>query len=261
MPGNLSSFSNPGGTPVATSADEFYQRQALAAKAASQQDAALAAMLSEGAANRAHQLTLAGSYADKSRDMRDVQQAGFAHDTGMEGLRGTNALALGKQGNEGALQRTQISVQPQMDRNALDREKYANEWNAGAPERNTTRAIFEEQGDLIKQQRLNAGASVDDRLSFLSGLRDPNFLIQKDRSKTDSAKLAAEAEQAKRADTIAIITPLLESGTAEGINEANKYLASIGMAPDATDEILMSILRNIGPTVGSALGRFTVGAK
>lgn len=103
MPGTMKTVFNNGGVPIATSADEFYQRQRLANQAQSSDDARLQAQLADNAANRALQLQTMGTYADKARDAQAAQQAGYTQATGLETLRGSNALALGRQGNEGAL--------------------------------------------------------------------------------------------------------------------------------------------------------------
>lgn len=121
MPGTLKTVFNNGGVPIATSADEFYQRQRLANQAQSSDDARLQAQLQDNAANRALQLQTMGTYADKARDATAAQQAGYTHATGLETMRGSNALALGKQSDDGALGRVYAGNVPQMT--ALDNEQ------------------------------------------------------------------------------------------------------------------------------------------
>lgn len=103
MPGTLKTVFNNGGVPIATSADEFYQRQRLANQAQASDDARLQAQLQDSAANRALQLQTMGDYASRAREAQTARQEGYAHETGLETMRGGNALALGKQSGENAL--------------------------------------------------------------------------------------------------------------------------------------------------------------
>ncbi len=126
--GSLSTFSNPGGTPIATSADEYYQRQVLADQARNGQDAQLAAMLA-----------MNGTFADKTAAAAKAQSDLFAHqDSANAGLYANN-LAVGKQSGDYGLKNIYAGNVPEMTRqqnlmteynntredNASDRELHA----------------------------------------------------------------------------------------------------------------------------------------
>jgi len=91
MPERTSSFYDPNGTTRATSADEFGMRDNLMRRQAQSQDAELRARLQDAAANRALQLQMGGSFADRS--------AADTHQTGMRINRDVDLARLQNQGN------------------------------------------------------------------------------------------------------------------------------------------------------------------
>ena len=109
----------------------------------------MAAMLAEGKANREQQLALSGTYADKSRDMMAAQQAGFAHNTGMESMRGANALALGKQGDEGALDRVYAGNMPQMTQLSNSQTRWETERGDNASQRALASKYADVEGNML----------------------------------------------------------------------------------------------------------------
>ncbi len=151
---------NNGGVPMATSADEFYQRQSLANQSQSNEQARLAAMLQDAAANRALQLQTMGSFADRAGQAANMQNAGFAHDTSMEGLRGTNALAVGKQAGDFNIAGIREGNMPEFGRQAIHMKEYGDARDDNAANREFGNAVAEYKLNALKNRGGQPAPSV-----------------------------------------------------------------------------------------------------
>ena len=124
MPELVRSFFNPNGSEQSTGVDSLREAALARRQAAGMQSAEMQARLTDAAANRALQLQMGGSYADRSRDAAGARTEGFAHDTAMEGQRGTNALAVGRQSGEFGLAGIMEGNVPELGRQAEQRRQW-----------------------------------------------------------------------------------------------------------------------------------------
>ncbi len=213
MPGLNKTVFNNGGVPVATSADEFYQRQNLANQGQAMDQARLAAQMQDAAANRALQLQTMGSFADRAGQATAAQTAGFAHDTSMEGLRGSNALAQGKQAGEFSLEGINAGNVPRMTQLANDQNRWETERGDMAPQRALAGKYATVEGDML-------GRLFADQAGGTAGsapLSQDQLLKQWSVFKNPASYGAAEERSQARADAmdaqrVAAGTAMMASG-------------------------------------------------
>lgn len=150
MPQLVRSFSNPTGVVQATALDQLGESRANRDAQERMQREALQASLSEGAANRAQQLNIQGSFQDQSGVQDRMLQSHLA------AAREQQMLA-----NQGSLANAQVGVSPQLQRLQQEQARYQDERGDTATQRKLADAYGQAElglvGNLFNQMKPTTG--------------------------------------------------------------------------------------------------------
>lgn len=140
MPEYVRSFSNPSGSVRATGVDQLAEQAASRKASEALQREMLNASLSEGAANRAQDLTLQGSFQDRGNLQDRMLQAQLA------ATREQQQLA-----NQGSAETARIGVSPQLARVGLEQAQYKDRRGDTANQRGMDEYLASKQMELTRK--------------------------------------------------------------------------------------------------------------